>query len=993
MLVDPTQVEEVKTRFTELGSAIAEVSDENADAFDDMLDSIDYFKEAVKELNIEGLENIEETINLIENQKNAISNTFISFAEKSGISLSLFNNTLDDATEKFSLLSNEVTKEVVEQDKVVTEIDFNEEERKLKEEEKKRKERERREKQRKFEKSVIGREVKSLKNSITGMLRKVHLPLPGAILAGGVMWMAFGFQRRDRIQREAGEVTNILITMYDSAVDRMVRSGTNYISKLQENLQQFYGIARQEVQGVAQAFAEGGLTIEQMLSEVDTDIRGVADNYLTLTLGIDKMLELAGGDTARRTITYISEYGKTLGEARDTTLKMISAGMESGIGVQQFTKNVESAAGSLQKFGFDIDDVIDLSMTLQDSFEKMGVPRQFAGRQAAMGLTQMASSIVNMSNEWKMMIGEEMGFGKGLDAIQKMQEAFSRVAEGGRKDELMKFIEKLGGVVLRAAQGDETLAKYILQEASGLKMGVEGSNSIMMVKRAIDEGDIKRAEEIVDKNIKTIQESLQTEKQKQSRFQRNMNEWMQGISKMGEGILSVMGNLLATLIGFFRSVPQMIINYLRGDEEANEILLSKVGDLSSGMDKGFKQMIGGLRDMKGAAERSGKTILGSTFDNLARAIEFDPLGKGEKEQEGQPIAILSSEEIQKLTPEERAEVLPSIYPRLNPVRIRVPHSVPQIGMGSEEVPRMVERYTPTTETIRVVTVPVEVGTEEATYEVPIAESYLETPEGQIRLEEEQWVGGQLSIVSSGTDQLGNINLMLMGNCPRCGLLFGDESAITETRMGMRSYSEVDEEALARMIRSEMGRKPLTGTREIEAAGIGFTALNRLKQGGFGQTLEEVITGGTGFGRQGTTKGGKMRPYATKREATKESRELARKILEGRALDPTGGATYFYHSTLGKGYGPRDPSKRVAMPKFTRGKVNTLNINRASFWGSGGKVTKEATDAAKWREKEEARFIRKQELPPMVQLREIEKERGREKEGEWGGLPSIFTLED
>jgi len=160
--------------------------------------------------------------------------------------------------------------------------------------------------------------------------------------------------------------------------------------------------------------------------------------------------------------------------------------------------------------------------------------------------------------------------------------------------------------------------------------------------------------------------------------------------------------------------------------------------------------------------------------------------------------------------------------------------------------------------------------------------------------------------------------------------------------------------LARMIRSEVGKARYTGSKETEAVGIAYTALNRMKMKSSrhaGKSLHEIITGDEGYGVQGA-----KREYSTARPATMGSRKLARRILEGKYADPTGGATSFFHSTGGEGYGSKtDPSKRTAVPAFTKGLVNTVNINQASFYGRKGSVTKRAPDAEKVKQRQISMF--------------------------------------
>ena len=93
----------------------------------------------------------------------------------------------------------------------------------------------------------------------------------------------------------------------------------------------------------------------------------------------------------------------------------------------------------------------------------------------------------------------------------------------------------------------------------------------------------------------------------------------------------------------------------------------------------------------------------------------------------------------------------------------------------------------------------------------------------------------------------------------------------------------DVEWLATVISSEAGSVYDKGNwvrcTDEERAAVSWTVLNRLRSGTFGQTIKEVVTA--------------PGQYAHNQEPTSEIGELAKKLLEGRIPDATGGATHFF----------------------------------------------------------------------------------------------------
>lgn len=93
----------------------------------------------------------------------------------------------------------------------------------------------------------------------------------------------------------------------------------------------------------------------------------------------------------------------------------------------------------------------------------------------------------------------------------------------------------------------------------------------------------------------------------------------------------------------------------------------------------------------------------------------------------------------------------------------------------------------------------------------------------------------------------------------------------------------DIEWLARVIASEAGSVYDKGSwvrcTDEERAAVGWTVLNRVKSGTYGETIEEVVTA--------------PGQYAHNQNPTPEIIELATKLLKGQIADVNGGATHFF----------------------------------------------------------------------------------------------------
>lgn len=874
-IINLDQLIEIGYQFSKLGVAIAEASAQNTRLFDDALDSLRTLQSMTDSMASENVDSIKSSVEAHATYAPQITQMYMnSFLRTDEVFKSL-NESIKHF--KDSMSGSGKSTDILDRPSISGRMS-----------EAKRAEKE-------HKSNLIKQEMRSLSNSVKGWANKLKIPLPGAVLAGMGIWMAMGFKRKQRVAAEAGEIKNIIVAATDATVKGVVGTATHYLSGLQERLQKQYGIARSDFQGVVQSFVEGGIKIESVLDRIGSGMGEAGKNTLLFTYSLDKMFELPGGTSAKRMVQMMAEYGYTLDEARQSLTNMMLAGRESGIGMTQFMKNVMDAGGELKRFGFNLDAVSDLTLTLQKNFEAMGVPTQFAGRQAALGIKQMASGLVNMSMDWQLYIAERLGYGPGLAGRQEMISAQQRVAREGGYEELMEWFKGLATIAMELAGGDEVMARQILEQPMGL--GFEGAIAAINILKAINSGDIVSAKKLAQDKEKDLRSSLQTEKEKRNAWELQMNNWMDAVSMIGEGLMSFAAQILAHVVVFGKAIPTLIINYLTGKNKENEGILKNIDTFLSTLKFDTSGLSRGFNKLGDVAEQMGLNILGDNIKSLKSAWNFDPLARKEdgKKQPLEPVMPVS----------------------------------PFIGSGGSSAP-----------IIQTITVPVN---EPGTYPVQNALSDGSMPSaGGIPGQYQGWVGGQLSIISEGVDAVGNIKLTLVGNCPQCGLMFGSQGFNYEGYAARSGFGYVTEErrrrdleSMARMLASEVGTGRLkSGDSSImkEAEGIAWTAVNRMKEGfgkGKAPTIEDVITKGAGYGKQGT-----KRLYSTAREATPESYAIAQKVLSGESQDPTQGSTFFFHET-GQGYGP-DGS--LALPHFAQDPflANKVNINQARFYGRGGK---------------------------------------------------------
>ncbi len=977
-LVDIAQLDSIRAKFTDLGSAVAELAAQNTELLDNALSSMtEGFGDALHEvLQGEGLKESAEFTTSAEAYVGKVGSAYASFADKLKGSGDSLVGTLEKANNQFSSLSGEV------QDALQTAgMEASERVKGAKG-----KEADDKKKKPGLIKRTAIKEVKAVWGKKTRLFKKFSLPQLGSIGATALGIMAHGYLTQDRVDKEAGEVKNILIAAYDDGIRGAVDSATKHYSTMQEKLQKHYGIQRTEIQNVLKAFSDGGVSATQMRAKMGVDIDEMEDELAGSSLALDKMFNLAGGTSAKSMTKAMAMYGHNTKEAHDSVQRLYMLGRDSGIGAMQFAKNVETAAESLAKYGFDIDNVIDVTYRLQKGFEGMNVPKQFAGRQAALGMQQIASGMEGMGMGWQIALATHMGLGHGIQGRQALLDAFARVADDANSKQFVEFVEGMYQVAMQAARGDESKAFHILETGFGLQF--QGAKAAMEIHKLVKGGQFEKAAEVAEGNAQIFKNAILQESEAASQFDLLFNRWQLAVAKLGQGMLSYAMESLAWLIGYFKNLPAILGATLKGDRSAAGVIYQELDELF-GHKQSIEKMKSGLSESAELLKEFGADAAGDSLGHLMTAIntplgDSPPVNRGLRSGVGQadwamqgasPVARLTAPQVQGLREGGGEQVMPMDVPR--PSGQGVTESRPP-GQGSSMSPGFS-------------------GTE-------VSGGYSDPS-----LPDFDWVGGGLVLTASSPNTEGDLVFEVTGNCPRCGFVFGDaeEDIVGSTKSepasatrrdstsavggrplggstqgvqgtsmppiqgattpsvqgtGRREGENIrngalggdfnadDREALARMIYSEVGpwgfNKPGGNMRE-QGIAAAWTVLNRMKnrKGGLKRnvrgagSLHDLVTGGRGYGKQGggdKKKGVRRRDWATKREASDNSRRLADQILKGDLPDNTKGSTMFYHvgtnEKRGRGYGD---SKKV-MPDFA---TNKRSVNVANIGGSKPRVDK------------------------------------------------------
>jgi len=963
-IVDIRQLDAIRFKFTELGKTLQEVSTYNSKLADDLGVTLSEGLGKISEqaVSSEDFRKAARSAGMGDAYINSMSGEFKKVSSAVGVSMKGADKAVESANAQFRRLSDE-SRSLLEKQRIKAMEDG------------------------KGKGSIPGSsslkgyakgEVGALKNKIGGMLGKLQLPKWGAIGAGLIGIMAYGYHDAKRVQAEAGEIENILISSYRSTVSGVVSSGTAKLSHMQEYLQKHLGINKKGVQDVAQAFVDGGVSVDTMLKKTGEEIEHVESSAHSVTFALDKMFEIADGSSAKRMVSLMTDYGKSVEDAQSSLVRFYMVGKQSGIGTMQFVKNVETASKSLVGMGIDIDNVVDIYNNVTESFAKMGVPKQFAGRIAAEGIQNIASGMTSMEMGWQIVIAERLYSKQGLtdlDARQMLLDGFAKVSGKDRVNEFLKVIEIAADLAMNATGDNVNEARYLIENGMGWKF--EGARVALEVRELIKQGKMVEAAKATEENMEILSKSLSLESKKANKFDLMLNVFLKGLAKLGQGLLGMAVRGIALMIAYVKALPAILANLITGNDKGNTAIRNEIMKIVGNGEEDRATALKGIRQMAATAKKMGSDILGDSITALADAYSFNPAKAAmvdnsvSLDPSGNPINPYQSQGAtgggavgaSQVSGKEDQAIRDLLKETASSGSSGPNGAAPQ-SYASDQMYGGIGSRSPRIKPTR----PEGLGGG--------------TPPGSSPGSGGAGGGGKsgggLVVSSKGINRDGDISIGISGNCPGCGYDFGSgqAEAIGNSPV-VGGYSKLDLVAFARMLETETIHRP----QGKEAVAIGWTALNRLSSGKYGDTMYDVITGSErkgkdlGFGEQGGA-----RPYASKSQASKKALKLARELLEGKHEDPTHGARWFQHlyadsqfARTIEGMDHKNRTITTATPRRTgdgkRGTFVTYSGERGApsavadkgafmdFWAKNYQAYKESPqyeiDQAKLREKRKA----------------------------------------
>jgi hypothetical protein len=483
--------------------------------------------------------------------------------------------------------------------------------------------------------NVVKGQAEGVVSGVSGLLK--GLPF----LSGGLFGLLLGgIMNTDKIRGETAELVNIArVTSRDIGDE-----ATKALGAFQQKATHLLGISKGEFQGVYKTFTEAGISFSQVTNTFRKDLGEVGTDLAHLSFGMDKMLKLASGSSAKTMVSLTVDYGLTGKAVGEEYMKLAFAGQKSGIGTQNFINYVMQGAGALRQYGVSVSSVASVLQTIQEKYEQLGMPKQLAGSMAGESLQGIASGLGGMSAGMQSYFGEKMGLGSGLEGRQKFREGMERLGKPGGEEFFENLLKKEYELAMRVSHGNRAQAIEFLDTSQ--HMGYKGAKALMSIGEDLLKG--KHLSQGTPEQIEALKKTFENAEEEQGKLAKDMYNITQGLAGLGQGILGVLTNLLGLGIVGLRWVWATATG--KDTTETVKLMgtyMSSMKESLGGIVAGAKQFGGGIGDVMNTVLKPAIDAATVNLDDVKPEKEVDIKGTHAQMQKNRAQYIADSEALRK----------------------------------------------------------------------------------------------------------------------------------------------------------------------------------------------------------------------------------------------------------------------------------------------------------------------------------------------------------
>ncbi len=445
----------------------------------------------------------------------------------------------------------------------------------------------------------------------------------GGLLAGLIGAMIFGVEYTQKVGAETGEIKNIFAASFSGLGDAATKKAMDWFggeSGFQERAKKFYGIGIKETQAAISGFVDAGYASEQFMRTFKKGLGEVGNDLPTMTLALEKHLNLATGSAARNINKMVADFGDTLGQAADKFYKLSFAAQSSGMGISKFIDSVMAGSQAMAQYGIEIEDVAQVMSKLEKHYKEMGLTNQYAGTQAGAALGTVAQGMAGMSDPFTAMLAKEryQDIENPLEASQKYRRGWQRVAEGEDEGFFIQEIKHIVEVARRETGNNAPAMIEYLKTYAGWKE--QYIPAIIEMAPTLKEG--VKLDAVRGKQLEAFKNSFKTEGETLTALQKNQNELIQEMAALGKSLLKIVSGLLGTVVVGLASIGRFLQAMTLPEDQRAEAFNEILSALKTQTDT-IKSGLGEIPGESGKLLESVFKTVGTVFGpNVASAFDF-----------------------------------------------------------------------------------------------------------------------------------------------------------------------------------------------------------------------------------------------------------------------------------------------------------------------------------------------------------------------------------
>jgi len=456
------------------------------------------------------------------------------------------------------------------------------------------------------------KEAEGAKSAIRGLVSKIPGGFAGGFMSGIIGSMILGYEEKNRLRAEMGEMKNVFVGGHDSIFKTESRKATRWFGNWAERAQWHYGIGRKETQKTLAEMVDNGFTSMEMMGTFDAGLKGVGKNVVVASIALDKHFNTATGTSMGNIVSYVREYGTGLQSATAFYMKMGAAGQRSGIGTQNFIRAVKSSGDAVSQLGVNSENVAVLLENVVGHYTQMGLNQRYAGKQAVGVVQDLMSAFSNLDDGMKVVLARKMYDDDETDTYSlliQFQDGLRRIASGEEDQYLENLLRSYVELMNETGSSGRSRMIRTIQQ----NLGVRNRTASLIY----DAGDIivkgGKLADVSKEQRANIQKAFNVESTQVSRLHKMRRELVTGMSMFGQALSSIITDIASILVVGIRSLPALVWAFQEG----------KLGEVVGNVVAEQKRLVGQIVSHWDVGVE-GLTIAGAALDGEFRSV-FQPV--------------------------------------------------------------------------------------------------------------------------------------------------------------------------------------------------------------------------------------------------------------------------------------------------------------------------------------------------------------------------------